>query len=601
VEGGAASTIRALATQEVLRAVDTQVRIAAGELAFELIPRLKNCPEARAGLVTGLVLAQADPVGDVRRCADRAWRAASEAGSTPGKLLLELRPRLLERLASELCSGRDATSATAGRAAAQLESRLSASNGVLHDLVPDMIKALESEDSATQRSACMGIAEILSVEGCHKILKSAPLCEALEEALFSGDAVVRGAAATCAVAAPASAFWEPLLEQLGTALSAPSPDKVLGLEEVINLDKSGAGLAMLLAPPYGIAKVSCLAAAAGAPAAVLKQHASGIIVACVEAAASGATGVATATVRTVVRRFDADGVSDAISEAVSRIGIGQAGKRTEAATHVLSAILEAATSPTCDIAGTLDAIVPGVLLEDVSCAAAFANALVALTKLCGANNAGLVGEAVPRIHASLQGASEGEMETESFEAMMPLLQMGITGLGGQRRCAAEAISELLPRAREATLQTHALKAAGPLVRALTEKPVDVELQVSILAGLGALLGRAGGPLRPLVPALQTGLVRLLDGSPELQSNTTRVLAALARVAPKPEALIKALCKPPAQAPQMEALAAVLQALPPPRTAEVEKEAQAVLDGVSGKLDNASLKEAAANVAAVLKS
>merc|ERR1739848_589212 len=106
------------------------------------------------------------------------------------------------------------------------------------------------------------------------------------------------------------------------------------------------------------------------------------------------------------------------------------------------------------------------------------------------------------------------------------------------------------------------------------KPVDVDLQIGILASLEALLKRAGDSLKALVPALQTGLVKLVEGCQELQQNTSRTLAALACASPKPEALVKALCEPPLRTLQLEALAVVLDALAPPRPAEVEKEVQA---------------------------
>ncbi|CAE8610395.1 unnamed protein product, partial [Polarella glacialis] len=176
---------------------------------------------ARSGLVAAGLIAQADSVANVRRAADRVWRAATEAsGGNPQKQLKDLRPVLLERLVADLISGEASTAAAAGRATAQLHGRLEANKGVIEDLVPKICEALESSEVSVRRSVCTGLAEILQDEKCQKVaLRDGSLVRGVKDALLGagtceGSDDLRAAAAAAVVAAPGASLADPILDEL---------------------------------------------------------------------------------------------------------------------------------------------------------------------------------------------------------------------------------------------------------------------------------------------------------------------------------------------------------------------------------------------------
>ena len=115
----------AAALESALRADEPLARTAGAELALILLVQKTFTPSAApaawAGLVAAGVVAQSDANAVVRRAADRVWRAANEAGGNAGKQLKDLRPLLLERLATDLSGGEATVAASAGRAAVNLQ------------------------------------------------------------------------------------------------------------------------------------------------------------------------------------------------------------------------------------------------------------------------------------------------------------------------------------------------------------------------------------------------------------------------------------------------------------------------------------------------
>eukprot|EP00931_Biecheleriopsis_adriatica_P049370 TRINITY_DN28564_c0_g1_i1.p1 TRINITY_DN28564_c0_g1~~TRINITY_DN28564_c0_g1_i1.p1 ORF type:complete len:1399 (-),score=392.40 TRINITY_DN28564_c0_g1_i1:33-4229(-) len=620
--GAAGAAAVAEELQAILRMSDGPARIAGAELALLLLPqRSFSTPAAlgaRSNLIAAAVLAQADPVATVRRAADRVWRAATEAGGgNPGKQLKDLRPLLLERLEADFRSGEDSVTITAGRAAVQLQSRLESSKGVLEDLLPGLCEALESADASERRSVCIGLAEVLQDNKCQSVaLQGGSLVVGIKAALLEsgeeeGDGDLRDAAALCCTAAPAASLVEPILDELCSLEYSLDEAQRLGLHSLMKrAGNSGTSASLLpatlarVSPPFHAAKLDVLGAAAAAPPAALARIAATAAAVFVDAAA--ATLESSESVEGYAAEFvaalDEPGASEFFNAALSRVERGQGSETSEGAARVLAAALGALKAPPADSEALLDAVVPGVLLASPAhdrCVSSFAAALQALVRLTGAAS---IYEALASCLASAladAGATmpEGSLAAQALDALAPLLQQGATSAGQQRRSLAVSAATLFRRADGASLQAHAVKLTGPLVRSLGEKPVDPELQAAVVAALLVLLERAGSTLRPLVPALQTALVRLLEGPEEIHDVVACALGAMAPLVPKAEALVKALSKPPARAANLAALEKVLLALgPPPLPAQVLAEAKVATDSAA---QDAALSGAAKRVAAAM--
>eukprot|EP00929_Paragymnodinium_shiwhaense_P118397 TRINITY_DN90318_c0_g1_i1.p1 TRINITY_DN90318_c0_g1~~TRINITY_DN90318_c0_g1_i1.p1 ORF type:complete len:1414 (+),score=223.79 TRINITY_DN90318_c0_g1_i1:100-4341(+) len=625
-----------------LRADDSRARVAAAELALELVPKLKVGSEARSVLATAIILVQADDTGDVRRLADRVWRAAADAGGAPGKQLRDLRPRLVSRILSDLTGGQDSAASTAGRAAANLVERLDGS--IIDEILMRIVEFLyTSEDAKAKQACCLGLAELLGrCQRAQQLLQDGELSEALKECLCDEDAKVRQAAATCAAAVPASNFVVPMLTTWceDSAEEQDFPRLSSALESLCcavaprlpgsaaNASASGAsGARAILGAVIGsVAGKPCelhvlmLRALASAPLQHLKQVLPDAAGACIRVAASGfleAADAASAIVEAL--KPDPGACDDFITAIADRVEAGVLSTENKAVAKVLGSALVATAVPPKDARSVLDRLLPGTLLDTVdsgqegqeACAVAFAEAIQSLCKACG-GVAKLVEGGLEGLSAALE-ASESERATLSdvcFEALIGLVAThGVSsGTADQRILAAECEAKLLRRAGDSVLQAHAVKCAGPLARVLGEKPPDASLQAAILQALDVLVSRGGSTLKPLAPVLQTSLVRVLE-SPFPEANTPeqrrkdaaiRVVAGLAPVAPRPEALVKNLCKAAGSGhvAGIEALGAVMKALGASAPADAVTEAKTVIKTAQTSKD-AAVKSAADKCSALL--
>ena len=596
----------AAALESALRADEPLARTAGAELALILLVQKTFTPSAApaawAGLVAAGVVAQSDANAVVRRAADRVWRAANEAGGNAGKQLKDLRPLLLERLASDLSGGEATVAASAGRAAVNLQGRFEPKLGVIEDLVPTLCDALRAEELSVRRSACEGLSEILRFEKGQKvILRDSALVTGIKSALLEAGSEdedaepLRKAAAACCVAVPSTMLAEPFVKELCQIEVSLNDEQCKGLERLVagmsssSSSSSASFLSALVrmagAPPHNLGQISCLTAATAAAVAPLREVAPDLASACVDAAAvleSSEPGPVGSAAAAILSRLDEAGADEFIAAVVSRIGLteqGRASNHSEAAARILTACFGSMQRPPSQAEALLDVLVPGVLMTspDRSPAKAYSLALQGLTSLSGA--ASLCQALAPCLAAALS-STEGQIAPEALDALAPLLQCA-THAGQQRRSLAESCSGLFKRTASADLQGHAVKLAGPLLRILGEK--DTELQIAVVSAITELLQRTTA-LRPLVPALQMALVRLLEGPAEVHGVAAQALGALAPLAPRAEALVKLLCKPPLRASNALALAEVMKAIEGASSLseEVSREVKAILDASAKK-------------------
>ena len=587
------ATALAAALESALRADEPQARTAAAELALILLAQKTLTPSATpaawADLVAAAVVAQSDANAVVRRAADRVWRAANEAGGNTGKQLKDLRPLLLERLAADLSGPRATIAAAAGRAALNLQERLE-KLGVIEDLVPALRDTLQAEELSIRRSACEGLSEILRDGRAQKvILGDSELVLGIKGALLKagegeGAELLRKAAACCCAAVPSTLLAEPIVEELCQIEAGLNDEQRKGLERLVaGISSSSGSSASFLpafvrragAPPHNLGQISCLTAAAAAAPASLREVTPDLASACVDAAAVleiSEPGPASSAAAAILSQLDEAGADEFIAALVSKLEPTGKSNQSEAAAHILTACFGSMRRPPLQAEALLGVLVRGALIGSPDRAKAYSLALQGLTGLSGA--ASLCQSLAPCLAAALS-RMEGQIAPEAFDALAPLLQ-SVAHAGQQRRSLAESCVGLFQRTADLDLQGHAVKLAGPLLRLLGEK--DTDLQIAVVSAMTELLQRTTA-LRPLVPALQTALVRLLEGPAEVHSVVAQALGALAPVVPRAEALVKLLCKPPLRASNVSALSEVMKSIggSASLSAEVSREVKAILD------------------------
>lgn len=514
-----------------LRTPDARVRVTACEVSYQLIQQRPKAAVIRTELVTAVLVAQADDVGEVRKSAERAWRAAIETGDAASKQLKVLRPTLLDQVSEDWACGVEHVAANAGRAAAQLVSRFDV--GVLDDLAPRVRDALSSSNTTVQRFALGALLGIL--QAGHDLHMS--WNRSVLQALGSPDDDVRSAAAKCALAAPQS-LVEPVVRDLCAFDDEPTADDLACLEALFMADRSCVVFPVLAdhcTEPYTMAKVACLATVVAAPEAALQESATTVVSVCLRVIASSAqiSDVALSVVERLAIRLQ---TSSVIDDVLSMLDLGRKDRHAEACARVLAALLEGVpVDPVPE--GLVEVLVPGALLTaDVVRRQAFAGALKVLVKR-GVPVQTFVGP----LHDELDSVTE--VVPDFVDAVVLLTLPGITGSVPLRKTFAQVLAGTLRLSDAATLRSHAVKCCGVLVRALGDKAnSDGEFLCATLASLEVFLTHASTELRPLAAPLQTVLMRLLDG-PE-QSAVVRVIVALVPASARPEAFVKLLCKTP---------------------------------------------------------
>jgi hypothetical protein len=236
--------------------------------------------------------------------------------------------------------------------------------------------------------------------------------------------------------------------------------------------------------------------------------------------------------------------------------------RAEAAARIAQSILVGAKVPPTDSSSILLALLPLSLKGSSVCSAA----MVHVQKAYGS---AVLAEEIPKIHGALLDA--GAVSADLLSALIPIMQHGLSaGDAEQREQALQSQVILIKLADDGVLGSMAVKIAGPLVRAMTPS-ANPGLVSSLIRAVDGLLAREGAALRPLYGAIQTALLKYLDEKwPEdVHAEAAQALGSLSASGMKPDALLKALCKPPSQTSHFAALDSVLAQLSQPLTEDLQ--------------------------------
>lgn len=566
--------------ESALQAEEAHARISAAELAIELLPSLNCSSEARVSLMVTAVVSQSDAVGEVRKAADRLWRAALPGNASASKVLKDLRPQLFVRIRDACCSDNNTLAAKAGRSAVQLSTRLGSNDRILSDVIPYVAQALERNDRPlAQRSVCAYLLEITrSDSAAEAVFADTSLTGSLHRAMMAEDVAVRLDAARCAVRSPLSSVMRSFIDSVCSPPKCPTSGELRGLEALLVSDEDGFVFTALLqrASKAQYTGALCLTIAHVAPQTVLRSNAAALAAACLaslrcscdENVAGKMLEHFTVSLAAVSKHLDEESVGEACDTLTVEIGAGGCRAQGQAAALLLAALLGAAPavpSSTLSTGGLLDRLLTPAALLDKACATAGRG----LVQACGE---AVVGQMADRLRDAFLAAEDVHNHEDlhwpsaCWDAWQPALHHALTRSGVGREAAAEAQTVLLRRVDQSVVEAGAVKCAGPLVRLLSERPLDPGLQIAVLGSIKVLFRRASTPMRSFAPPLQAALLRLLEQLPEgtaqsLEEACIATLGVFAAAAPRPEPLFKALCKAPPHATRLHALQVTLAASP----------------------------------------
>mmetsp|Transcript_729 Transcript_729/g.890 ORF Transcript_729/g.890 Transcript_729/m.890 type:complete len:365 (+) Transcript_729:3-1097(+) len=329
------------------------------------------------------------------------------------------------------------------------------------------------------------------------------------------------------------------------------------------------------------AVASCLEAAAAAPAPALCKAVQSLATLCIDGAMGDHTDGARRVMRAWSSALDKEGL-EALMEAISSsIERSNQSARSRAATKMLGEALVAASLPPAGAEELMDLLLPGALAQG-DASTDYTETLRALVQ--AATPAELAESALPLLAAALRGTEEdSEIPGATFDVLVPVLQAAFAG-SSQRLLSVETLHLLVRRAGSQTVSSHALKLAGPYVRALGDKASDAALQEQVLLLLAALLELSPAALKALKAPLATSFAKALEA--QAQGTRSAAASACAALAPiDPKVVVKVLTKAPLKAANMEALAEVMIALPDAGRAEIQSEVSAAIQAAAASDDS----------------
>ncbi|EZG78376.1 hypothetical protein GNI_037400 [Gregarina niphandrodes] len=166
------------------------------------------------------------------------------------------------------------------------------------------------------------------------------------------------------------------------------------------------------------------------------------------------------------------------------------------------------------------------------------------------------GEEMPSEEEELPGRLPGAVDKGCFEGLIAILQPALLyGSAEVKEQAASAFSELIGASDKPTLSAVAVKLAGQLIRGFAER-ASTPVKRCVLSSLTQLLRVVGGPLRLLVPQLQSSFVRCITDE-ELGVQAAQALTLLSALAgPRVNLLLSELARTLNEHPQAQLTAVV---------------------------------------------
>jgi hypothetical protein len=510
--------------------------------------------EKRNKVLSALYICRCDTSGLVRTAAINVWKALV---ATP-RTLRELIPTLTQLIIRRLASSNMEQKVIAGNALGELIRK--AGEGVLASLLPTLEAGLHTTDTDAKQGICIALRELIA-SASPEVLEDyeKTLISVVRTALVDPNGDVRDAAAE-AFDALQQIFGKRAVDQVLPhllTLLRNDDDAENALSALLTLltDHARSNIILpnllptLLKSPMSAFNARAIASLSEVASSAMSRRLSNIlntimdnIVVCKDAELRSELEVSFDTVLLSVDEFD--GLNTAMSVMLALVKHSDE-KRRSAADNFLATWFE---NTEVDFSRYYPDLIRSLLIAfddgDKEVVKAAWSALSALTKRLRKEE---MESLVVSTRQALQQVGVAGSNLPGFSlpkginAILPIFLQGLmNGTIDQRVQAALAISDIIDRTSDKSLQPFVVQITGPLIRVVGER--SVEVKAAILLTLNNLLEKIPTFLKPFLPQLQRTFAKsLADTSSEvLRSRAAKALGTLITMTPRVDPLISEL-------------------------------------------------------------
>lgn len=511
--------------------------------------------EKRNKILSSLYICRCDTSGLVRTAAINVWKALV---ATP-RTLKELVPTLTQLLIRRLASPNPEQKEIAGNALGELIRK--AGEGVLASLLPTLEEGLQtSTNTDNKQGICIALREIISsasedtLEDYEKTLISV-----VRVALIDADDEVREAAAE-AFDSLQKIFGKRAVDQvlpylLNLLRTEGEADKALAALLTLLTDNARSNVILpnlvptLLTPPITSFNAKALASLSKVAGPAMTRRLPSIInalmdniISCKDESLGGELEESFDAILISVDPFD--GLNTAMSVMLALVKHNDHQKRAMADIRLGNFFAKTGIDFSRYHQDLIRVLLIGFEDPDSEVVKAAWMALTELTKRLRKEDmeALAISTRTSLQQVGVPGADlPGFMLPKGVNAILPIFIQGLmNGTAEQRTQSALAISDIIDRTGADALKPAVSTITGPLIRAISERSVDV--RSAVLLTLNNLLEKVPLSVKPFLPQLQRIFAKsLADTSSEtLRSRAAKALGTLITLTPRIDPLITEL-------------------------------------------------------------
>ncbi|KAH7118939.1 translational activator [Dendryphion nanum] len=510
--------------------------------------------DKRNKVLSALYICRCDTSGLVRSAAINVWKALV---ATP-RTLRELIPTLTQFIIRRLASSNMEQKVIAGNALGELIRK--AGEGVLASLLPTLEEGLHTTDTDAKQGICIALRELIA-SASPEVLEDyeKTLIQVVRTALVDPNSDVREAAAE-AFDALQQIFGKRAIDQvlphlLSLLRNEDEADNALSALLTLLTDHARSNVILpnllptLLKSPMSAFNARAIASLAEVASSAMTRRLPNIlntmmdnIVACKDDELKSELETAFDTVILSVDEYD--GLNTLMSVMLALIKHNDERRRANADNHLAKWCAETEVDYSRYYPDLIRSLLIAFDDSDKEVVKAAWNALSALTKRLRKEEMEslVISTRQSLLQVGVAGSNlPGFSLPKGINAILPIFLQGLmNGTVDQRTQAALAISDLIDRTSDKSLQPFVVPITGPLIRVVSER--SVEVKAAILLTLNNLLEKIPTFLKPFLPQLQRTFAKsLADTSSEvLRARAAKALGTLILMTPRVDPLISEL-------------------------------------------------------------
>ncbi|KAI9797836.1 MAG: translational activator of GCN4 [Candelina submexicana] len=511
--------------------------------------------EKRNKVLSSLYICRCDTSGLVRTASINIWKALVASPRTLKELIPTLSQLIIRRLASSNLEQR----VIAGNALGELIRK--AGEGVLSSLLPTLEEGLQTSiDTNAKQGICIALREIISSASADALEDyEKTLISVVRTALVDQDEEVREAAAE-AFDSLQRIFGKRAIDQvlpylLNLLRTQGEADNALSALLTLLTDSTRSNIILpnliptLLAPPmtsFNAKAIASLSQVAGSTMArrlpTILNALMDSIISCKDEDLKTDLNNSFDTILLSVDEFD--GLNTAMSVMLAQVKHDDHKKRAAADYHLAKFLSEAEIDYSRYNQDLIRVLLISFDDRDTEVVKAAWTALSELTKRLRKEEMESLVFSTRQVlqHVGVAGSDlPGFSLPKGINSILPIFLQGLmNGTAEQRTQSALAISDIVDRTNADSLKPFVTQITGPLIRVVSERPVDVK--ASILLTLNKLLWKIPTFLKPFLPQLQRTFAKsLADTSSELlRTRAAKALGTLITLTPRIDPLVAEL-------------------------------------------------------------